>query len=362
MRVAVTLEQCWHRVPGGTAVSAIESARAVQAEAGGPGPGRVELVGVAAHHRYPPVVSFRPSIEVQQLPVPRPALYEAWHTLRWPPVQQATGAVDVVHATTIIVPPRSAPLVVTVHDLAFLHEPTHFTRRGLRFFRRGLELVRRDADLVLCPSTVTLEDCARAGIARDRLRLVPWGVHVEPATGAQVEELRLRRGLDRPYVLFVGTFEPRKNLRRLIRAFDQIDDRYDLVMAGPAGWGDDVAPPSSRSIALGFVSTAELRALYAGAAAFVFPSLREGFGLPVLEAMAQGAPVVTSKGTATEEVAGGAAVLVDPYDVDDLARGIAEAIDRRQELADASHGRAKAMTWSANAAATLDAYREVAAA
>jgi glycosyltransferase involved in cell wall biosynthesis len=349
-------------------VAALASVRAVQAEGGAATAGTagagadegVELVGVAARHRYPPVVSFRPSIGVRQLPLPRPALYETWHALRWPPVEQVTGAVDVVHATTLIVPPRSAPLVVTVHDLAFLHEPEHATRRGLRFFRRGLELVRRDADVVLCSSTATLEDCAAAGIARDRLRLVPLGVHVEPALPEQVEEVRLRHGLDRPFVLFVGTLEPRKNLRRLIRAFDQLDPRYDLVLAGPTGWGEDVAPPSSRTIALGFVKEPELRALYAGADVFVFPSLREGFGLPVLEAMAQGTPVVTSKATSTEEVAGGAAVLVDPHDVDDIARGIAEALDRRDELAAAGHLRAKEMTWAANAAATLAAYREVA--
>ena len=353
MRVALTLEQCWHRVPGGTAIAALELAAALDGIDG------LDIVGVAAAHREPPPTAFAPPVTVRHLPLPRPALYDAWHRLRQPAVQRATGPVDVVHATTLIVPPRSAPLVVTVHDLAFEHAPDHFTPRGLRFFRRGLELVRRDADLVLCSSTATLDDVAAHGVGRDRLRLVPLGVEVVAATPDDVAAVRRRYGLDGPYVLSVGTLEPRKNLARLLQAFATVDGECELVVAGPAGWGEQPPPGAARARLLGFVSPAELRALYAGAEVVAYPSLREGFGLPVLEAMAQGAPVVTSVGTATEEAAGGAAVLVDPLDVTDIARGLREALDRRAELAAAGRCRAAACTWERTALLTLAAYREV---
>jgi glycosyltransferase involved in cell wall biosynthesis len=350
VRVAFTLEQCWHRVPGGTAVAAVELAEALVAR------GDVEVVGVAASHRHPPDPA--PPIPVRQLPLPRAGLYEAWHGLRRPKVERATGLVDVVHATTIIVPPRSAPLVVTIHDLAFLHDPSFFTRRGLRFFHRGLQLARDDADLVLCSSQATLDDCTANGLERDRLRLVPLGVTVVEPTPDQLRAVRERHGLCRPYLLFVGTREPRKNLTRLVEAFAGIGTGHDLVLAGPAGWGDTSPPPGT--IVLGVVARPELRSLYAGADAFVYPSLREGFGLPVLEAMAQGTPVVTSRGTATEEAAGGAAVLVDPTDVDDLRRGIREALARAPELAAAGRARAATASWARCAELTVAAYREVA--
>jgi glycosyltransferase involved in cell wall biosynthesis len=353
VRAAVTLEQCWHRVPGGTAVAALELVAAIERR------GDVEVVGVSAAHRRPPAEEWRPGVPVRSIPAPRPALYEAWLRLRRPRVEAATGRVDVIHATTIVIPPRSAPLVVTVHDLAFLHQPDHFTARGLRTFRRGLELLRRDADLVLCSSTATLDDVAGQGIGRDRLRLVPLGVRIEPASSTDVTTARHRYGLDRPYVLFAGTLEPRKNLPRLVAAFDLLSQErgdLDLVLAGPAGWGD-VAVGSVR--ALGFVPAADLRALQAGAAVFAYPSLREGFGLPVLEAMAQGTPVVTSRGTSTEEVAAGHAVLVDPGDVADIARGLDEALHRGGELVEAGRAHAATMTWDRTAELTVAAYRDV---
>ena len=141
MRVALTLEQCWHRIPGGTAVAGIGMAHGLKERSD------VDVVGVAARHPRPPKDGWDPGILVYQLPLPRPALYEAWHRLRRPKVQVATGPLDVIHATSIAMPPRSAPLVLTMHDLAFIHEPSHFTRRGLRFFHRGLELASKEADL-----------------------------------------------------------------------------------------------------------------------------------------------------------------------------------------------------------------------
>jgi glycosyltransferase involved in cell wall biosynthesis len=361
VRVAYVVESSWHRVPGGTAVAMLALARALL-EAGG-----VDLVGVAAAHRRPAPAAFAvpEGMRVGHLSMPRKALYESWHLTRRPAVERVTGPVDVVHATYLAVPPRSAPLVVTVHDLAPLTDPEHFTRRNRRLTEQGLAIARDEADLVCAPSAATLRDCEGHGVDAARLRLVPWGVAATASSPESVAAVRARLGLARPYLLFAGTLEPRKNLPRLLEAYAEVHDELDLdlVLAGPVGWGEEVRLPAevaARIRPLGFVPRGDLDPLYAGAAAVVYPSLREGFGLPVLEAMAQGAAVVTSKGTATEEAAGGAAVLVDPRDVTDIARGIAEAVARREELAPLALARAATATWGVSAAAQLAVYQELA--
>lgn len=365
LRAALTLEQCWHAVPGGTATSALRLAAALDDRAD------VEVRGVAARHRRSPADAFVPAVPVDHLGLPRLALYEAWHRLRRPAVQAATGPVDVVHATGVAVPPRrGAPLVVTVHDLAPVHHPEMFTARGRSFFRRAHELTRRHADLVLCPSEATRADCEANGFAADRLRVVPWGVDVpdRPPTPDEVASARRRHGLPERYVLWVGTIEPRKNLPVLLAALARLRDHdVHLALAGPSGWHEDlagaVAPVRERTHLLGFVAQHDLAPLYAGATAVCYPSRFEGFGLPVLEAMAQGAPVVTGAGTATEElVAGGAGVAVDPTDPDALAaaldRLLADA-DAAAALGRAGHERARALPWSRCAEAHVAAYRDV---
>jgi glycosyltransferase involved in cell wall biosynthesis len=353
VRVAYTLEQCWHDVPGGTAVAALAMARELARRTD------VELIGVSARHRTGPLDGFEPPIPVRALPLPRAALYEGWRRLGWPPVERATGPVDVVHSTTIIVPPRAgAPLVVTLHDLAFLHDPGAFTGHGVKAFTAGLDRMRRDAAAILCSSQATLDDAAMAGLAAERLRLVPLGL--EPVDRPDADDVRAilaRLGVTPPYLLFVGTLEPRKNLPRLLEAHSSLPGAPELVVVGPRGWGEQ--PPAEHVRLLGFVDGGTKAALYEGAAVLCYPSLREGFGLPVLEGMAHGTPVVTSRGTATEEVGGHAVVLVDPLDPADIARGITEALDRRDELAAAGPARAALYSWARTAEAVATAYREV---
>src|SRR5258705_5784374 len=161
---------------------------------------RFRLVGVAARHRTLPRAPWTPPIDVRYRALRRPLLYEAGHGLRRPVVERVTGPVDVVHATTIIVPGHRAPLIVTLHDLAWRHEGARFTRRGVRFFERGLELVRREARLVLCSSRATMADCSAAGIEASRLRYVPLGVAVCD-TGTSDDEVRDRYRLPDRFVL-----------------------------------------------------------------------------------------------------------------------------------------------------------------
>jgi glycosyltransferase involved in cell wall biosynthesis len=371
IRVAYTLEQCWHRVPGGTATSAIGVARAIAAidQNGGSAATSVELVGVSARHREAAPAELTAPIAMRSMTLPRRVLYESWHTLRRPRIERATGTIEVIHATGMAVPPRTVPLVVTVHDLAFVHYPQHATRNGLRFFRQSLELTRRDADLVLCPSEATRRDCIAAGIDAARVRVIPWGVDPAPA----IDENRATSVLASHalhagrYVLFVGTIEPRKNLAVLAAAFERLAPKHrDLTLAlvGPAGWNEDLSallgPMRDRVRVLGHVSRADLDVLYARAAVFCYPSLLEGFGMPVLEAMAAGAAVITSAGTATEEVAGDAGTLVDPHDPVALADAIERVVadeDHADTLRRAAVARAATFTWARAAQQTIDAYR-----
>jgi glycosyltransferase involved in cell wall biosynthesis len=166
--------------------------------------------------------------------------------------------------------------------------------------------------------------------------------------------------------MWCGTLEPRKNVPTLLRAFETArasQPDLGLVLVGPTGWGDVAVPSTTGVQLLGFLGPDELHLAYAGARAFCYPSLREGFGLPVLEAMAHGVPVVTSAGTAMAEFTEGAGILVDPRDADGLAAALSRAVgDEHDALARAAAKRANEYSWEAAAAATIDAYREAAGA
>jgi glycosyltransferase involved in cell wall biosynthesis len=249
--------------------------------------------------------------------------------------------------------------------LAFLAEPGAFTRHGRRFLRRGTALARRHARVVVVPSEATATECRAAGFDGDRLRVVPWGHDPGAVTESDIEQARARHGLPDRYVLFVGTLEPRKNLPRLAAAWRRLDLGADvpLVLVGPEGWGE-VGVTGPGVVPVGFVTGAERDALYAGASVVAYPSLREGFGLPVLEAMAQGAAVVTSIGTATEEVAGDAAILVDPLDEAAIAAGLERLLGDPAAAAGLgvlARRRAATFTWERCADGYLHAYAEAVA-
>ena len=353
MRVAYTLEQCWHRVPGGTAVAALEVARHMSSVPG------VELIGIAGRHRRPPVRGFEPPVGVAFLPVGGALMYELSTRFGWPKVESVVRA-DLVHATTVIPPATSLPMVATLHDVAFLRHPEFFTKHGNAIFRRSLDILRARRARILCSSQATLDDCANAGFAPEVLNHVPLGVTAHSVSDSDRVRVRDRYRLPSEFVLFVGTKEPRKNLSMLIEALSLVPDAPPLVVAGMDGWGDDGMNGAHDARTIGFVPAADLPALYSLCSVFVLPSLWEGYGLPVVEAMAHGAPVVTSRGTSTEEVAGGAAVLVDPRDAASIADGITRALSDADELRQQGHARARALPWSRTAELTAAVYRTVA--
>lgn len=267
----------------------------------------------------------------------------------WYPVGIARAArnLDVLHCPTMRVPVRARPAVVaTVHDVAILRHPAAFPRWHRHSGQLALRQAVRTADAIVAVSAFTRSELGEVlGVPTDRVRVIGNGVDPVFAADGRVE--------DGDYVLAVGTLEPRKNLARAVEAGRLAG--LEVRVVGATGWGGIDVPGW-----VGRVDDEALAALYRGARCLVFPSLYEGFGIPILEAMACGTPVVTSRGGATEEIAGGAAVLVDPLDVEAIAAGIAIASTRRSELVPLGLERAAAFTWD-RAADELEAlWRELA--
>jgi len=274
-----------------------------------------------------------------------------WLDLAWYPhvLPHRARRADVLHCPTYRGPIHSTvPLVVTVHDIGVFRLPGAFPAWTRTYSRLVVPRVLRAARMIVAVSEFTaseLEELLR--LPRERIRVVPNAV--DPVFTPDGP----RAGGD--YVLSVGTLEPRKNLARTIEATRALG--LELNVVGARGWGG-VAAGGTGVRWLGEIPDDELASLYRGALCVAYPSLYEGFGIPVVEAMACGTPVVTSAGGATEEVAGGAAVLVDPLDTAGIASGIEEAIARREELRRLGLERAHAFSWDESARRTLDVYRE----
>ncbi|MDQ4019325.1 MAG: glycosyltransferase family 4 protein [Actinomycetota bacterium] len=276
----------------------------------------------------------------------------------WYPVALPLAArrkrVAVLHCPTFRGPLRaSVPLVVTVHDLAVLRHPEAFNRWTRAYSRAVVPLVVRAARRVIAVSRFTASELHTVlGVPAERIVVIPHGTGppFEPAGAAE----------DGNYVLCVGTLEPRKNLARLVEAFARAKlDGFELRIVGSAGWGN-VRVTGEHVRWLGAVPDDELARLYRGARCVAYVSLYEGFGLPVLEALACSAPVVAANIPPLREVAGDAAVYVDPLDPDAIARGLREAVSRREELVAAGVEQARRFSWKQAAEETVAVYRDAA--
>ena len=295
-------------------------------------------------------------VELVHLSLPgRGRLATVWRDAVWYPVVLPRLAraqrLDVLHCPTFRAPlsPPSCPLVVTVHDLAVLRHPETLNLWTRRYSRHCVSRVVRAARLVVAVSEFTRGELVELlRVPEERIRVVPNGVAPVFSPEGPAEE--------GTYVLAVGTIEPRKNLSRLAEAAGRAG--VELRVAGSRGWGRVDLGDGVRL--LGEVADDRLARLFRGALCFAYPSLYEGFGLPIVEAMACGTPVVTSRGGATEETAGAAAVLIDPLDSEAIAAGIDEAVTRRDELRRLGLERAGTFSWEAVAQATAAVYREAA--
>lgn len=288
---------------------------------------------------------------------------------------RARAGANVVHypaSVGCLTPIHNA--VVTVHDLSFLHEPRWFRPGHAAYYRYAVGRTARLAERVIADSQVTAQDLnEKLGIPRDRIDVVPLGVdeRYRPAPPEAVVSVRTKYALPKRFFLYLGTLEPRKNLVRVIEAWSRIATAcpLDLVIAGRQGWR---SRPIARAIAAatrpervrcpGFIAEEDLPALLSAAEAFVWPSLWEGFGLPPLEAMACGTPVLTSNVSSLPEVVGDAALMVDPYDIEAIAEGmlrLAEDAALRDQLRSLGLQRAAQYTWRRTAQGAIDTYRAV---
>jgi glycosyltransferase involved in cell wall biosynthesis len=367
MRVALQVDQLFFQAPGGigTYIRNLVPAMAARDPSL-----RLSLFHARFDSPEPPERWLRDHW-VEELPASIRSLYPRWNLLGRPALPATLGAAEILHATNhAAVPPAGDGqwLVVTVHDLAFLHYPGAFPRAWRTMYRLGLRAAVRRADAILTPSRNTAEDVlSRTAVDPGKLHVVPLAASL-PAGVLEADEVLARLKVPVPYVLFVGTLEPRKNLVRLVRAYRRVAADgfpHALVLAGPLGWHHEAL---MRELALqgpgeivmtGALTPDELDAVFRTADVFVYPSLYEGFGLPVVEAMARGVPTVASSTSAVPEVAGDAAIGVDPRSVRQITAAIESVlgdVEVAERLAARGRARAERFTWDETARLTLEVY------
>lgn len=279
------------------------------------------------------------------------AVRTVWSRFGHPATERLLGSFDALLYTDWMTPPqRSGLRATTIHDLNPIHHPEWCTPRTIAMHRRKDADAVSACDVIFTNSRYTADDAAvTLGIETDRL------VVAYPGVGPEFVADGDRTTFDAPYVLGVGTLEPRKNLSRLVEAWRLGGGGHRLVLAGGAGWGEQPGLDDEGILLPGYVPDDALPALYRGADVYVYPSLFEGFGIPVLEAMACGTPVVVSNHPSLDEACGGAAVRVDPNDPASIAAGISDALARRSELVPAGLEHAARFTWRATGTTMLQA-------
>jgi glycosyltransferase involved in cell wall biosynthesis len=324
-----------------------------------------------------------PNFQDRRAPLSERTLTILWHRLHLPiPLEWFTGPLDIFHSTDFVLPPiRQGRTILTVHDLTFMRLP-ECAEAGLRaYLNKVVPRSIERADLVLADSQSTKNDLIELmGVSPDKIEVVYAGVErrFRPMEGqVALQRVKKRYGLDFPFILSLGTLEPRKNFNRLLEAYalmggkgQGIRDRgLKLVIAGSTGWLYDEVFARVEELGLedkvifpGFVADEDLPALYNLAELFVFPSLYEGFGLPPLEAMACGTPVITSDRPSLPEVVGGAGLMVEATDSQELAKAMERVLmdeDLRGEMREKGLKQAEKFTWEAAAGKLLDVYRKL---
>jgi glycosyltransferase involved in cell wall biosynthesis len=295
--------------------------------------------------------------------------------------EKLLGGIDLLHSTAFTMPLVShLKVIVTIHDLSFFVFPQHHTEANYQFVTRNVHQAARRADYIIADSESTKKDIMRfLHVPEERIEVIYLAAAEalgEKRSPDSITQIKSKYGIKKPYLLMVGSMEPRKNMTSALIAFKALKETkkidFQFVIAGGKGWKNEAFYHLLKKLSIdehlvltGYVPEEDLPALYQGAEVFVYPSLYEGFGLPVLEAMSSGTPVITSNVSSLPEVAGDAALLVNPMEIFDLYKAM-EALATRPELRDEfrSKGleRSEIFTWEKTARKTLEIYRKVFAA
>lgn len=281
-----------------------------------------------------------------------------WNRLHLLKIERFIGKVDVFHSPDWTMPPSKAFKVATVHDLT----PLKFSRitnpKLVSAHKARLKWVNREADRIIVPSQETKKDLLELGFNEGRIRVIPEAPDAifKPVGSEKIGRLKKTYGIGGKYLLAIGV-NPRKNTDRIIEAYEKVraGEELKLVVIGHP-YIKHAVPRGVRFV--GHIPTGDLPGLYSGAEALVYPSLYEGYGLPILEAFACGCPVVTSNTSSMPEVAGDAAVLVDPYSVTSIVEGIKKALAGPKGLTKKGLERVKGFSWEKAALETLNVYKE----
>ncbi len=298
------------------------------------------------------------------VPLPPRLLNILWNSFHVFPIEKIIGQVDLIHTSDWTEPPSKIPKVTTLHDLVFFKYPSKTTAGWVQAnHRKRLSWVIRESKIIFTVSKSTKKDLLSLfKIDPDRIIVTYEGVErrFSPQPPDAVQRVKQKYKLGSDYLFALSSIEPRKNLKRLIKAFQQIKPQYPdlkLLIGGQLGWGTKL-PQIADVLTPGFLSDADLPALYSGCASYVLPSLYEGFSLSHLQAMSCGAAVVGSKVSSMPEVIGSAGVLVDPTSTDSIATGIISSLKNKLSLSAKAKRRAKLFSWEETARLTWQGYQK----
>lgn len=338
------------------------------------------LVKTDTDNRYRILCGFRPPIRVQQatvLNIPGKLSYFCLEKLRMY-AECLVGKVDIFHSPFFYLPEcKTAKTVITIHDLMVFKHPEFLSQSRIKTIQKQITSSVKSADAIIVVSEFTRKELIDFfGIAARRIKVILNGISDRfgiENTGVGTGEIKKKYKITKPYLLFVGNIEPKKNIPYLIRAFKLFRERFkyhhQLVIVGNKGWGFSEVLKLALDLGLeeevlfpGVVSDEDLPELYRGADLFVFPSLFEGFGIPVIEAMACGTPVITSGNTSLAEVVDTAAIFFDPTDIEDLAEKMNSVLNSgeiRNNLIEKGLARSKMFSWKKCAQQTIQLYHEL---
>lgn len=279
--------------------------------------------------------------KIIKMKIPPTALSIMWNDVHVLKIESLVGKLDWFISSDWTEPPTNCKKATVVHDLVYLRYPETVNRLITRVQRKRLNWINRESSLIFADSQTTKEDLIEL-LKIDAKRVVV------NYPGIEIKEMGKKSATKKPFILSVGKIEPRKNLNRLIEAFEKLNSRnFDLLIVGPEGWGEKIKAPHGIKF-LGYVSDEELHDLYSSCLFFVYPSLWEGFGYPVLEAMSQGIPVATSDTSSLEEIGGNSVLFFDPMKVDEIKNAMQKLIadeKLRKELSRKGKERAQHFTW-----------------